>query len=80
MALDITPVNGWTANSNINVKAIVKDPSNNTESTWVDSVWRPAQCQNGIDDDGDGKTDYRPWDNLTSDSKCTNSNDDNEFS
>src|SRR3989338_6919062 len=76
-AIDIVPVSGWVAGSNVNIKAIVKDPSNNTESTCVDSVWMPSQCSNGIDDDGDTKIDYNPW-ASNNDPGCSSWNDDSE--
>ena len=76
-AIDIVPVSGWTAGSNVNIKAIVRDASGNSESTWVDSVWMPSQCSNGIDDDGDTKIDYNPW-ASNNDPGCSSWNDNSE--
>lgn len=76
VALDVSHPTGWPANSPVNVKAIVTYGVN-TESTWVDNVWRPSQCSNMIDDDGDSKTDYRNWWG-TPDDGCSSPQDDDE--
>ncbi len=76
VALDVSHPTGWPANSPVNVKAIVTY-GGNTESTWVDNVWRPSQCSNMIDDDGDGKTDYKNWWG-TPDDGCSSPQDDDE--
>jgi len=78
-ALDIVPVDGWTAGTSTNVQAVVKSGSD-SESTWVDSVWMPVQCSNGMDDDGDGYIDYRPWDTDNQDPQCSNWDDNSESS
>ncbi|HLD84934.1 MAG TPA: hypothetical protein VI968_00095, partial [archaeon] len=76
--IDVSHPTGWPANNPVNIKATVTY-GGNSESTWVDNVWRPSQCSNMIDDDGDGKTDYFNWWGSP-DLECSSNMDDDESS
>ena len=76
--IDVSHPTGWPANSPVNIKATVTY-GGNSESTWVDNVWRPSQCSNMIDDDGDTKTDYSNWWGSP-DAQCSSNMDDDESS
>jgi hypothetical protein len=75
-ALDVMYPAGWPANLPVNVKATITY-GGNSESTWVDNVFRQSQCSNGVDDDNDGGTDFMYW-GGTADAHCSSWMDDNE--
>ena len=79
VALDIVyPGTGWPT-GNVNIKAKVTYNSNE-EDTWVDYVYRSAECSDGIDNDNDGLIDYyAPW-GYEYDTECSYWEDDSESS
>jgi hypothetical protein len=60
----------------VNVKATVTY-GGNSESTWVDNIFRQSQCSNGVDDDNDGTTDFMTW-GFVADAQCSSQMDDDE--
>ena len=80
VALDVRHPTGWEAHNSYSVRGNVTSGSG-TEETYVDYVWRRPQCDNGIDDDNDGGTDYISYGPGSSpDTLCLSYSDDDESS